>query len=197
MIQLSDLDLIAGVSTDEGTVFTNVYPELEEKFLNKSRITDKDFYEFLKRVKPQNSPLLDDIDDKEVVDFYLKNANRNDSEAIRWRIYDFIGDVIFKCTTYTFAKRYAEQSPQENNVFFYELTESAKPPEYQEQNGISHDALSQFVFGLIILENGTLPEDIKMSKEIMRLWTNFAKYGSVYSIQRFSQDLYLVFILTE
>ena len=111
-------------------------------------ITAKDFYIYIDRVKPQQSPLLDDINATEVVNFYLKNTDLKNSSAIRWRIYDFIGDVIFKCTTYSFAKRYAEQSPKENNIFFYELTHSAKPADYQEKMGISHDALSQFVFGL-------------------------------------------------
>lgn len=150
-----------------------MYPELE----NKSVITAQDFYIFIDKVKPGQSPLLDDINATKVVDFYLKNTDPNDSAAIRWRIYDFIGDIVFKCPTYLFAKRYAEQSPPENKIFFYELTHSAKPPEYQEQMGISHDALSMFVFGLMLVENGTLPENIKLSKEIMRLWTNFAKYG--------------------
>ena len=113
----------------------------------------------------------------EVVNFYLKNIDLRDSSAIRWRIFDFIGDVVFKCPTYLFAKRYAEKSAKENNVFFFELTHSAKPADYQQKMGISHDALSEFVFGLITLENGTLPENIKLSREIMRLWTNFARNG--------------------
>ena len=112
-----------------------------------------------------------------MVNFYLKNTDLKNSSAIKWRIYDFIGDVMFKCPTYSFTKRYAEQSGEENNVFFYELTHSAKPADYQQKMGISHDALSEFVFGLIILQNGTLPENIKLSREIMRLWTNFARNG--------------------
>ena len=61
-----------------------------------------------------------------ITEFYLKNTDINDSNAIKSKLLTF--SVIFpsNCPTYLFAKRYAEHSLPETNVYFYQLTHIMK-----------------------------------------------------------------------
>ena len=102
----------------------------------------------------------------------------NDSDAIKWKLSDFVGDLMMKCPTYHFAKRYAEQSSDETNVFFYELTHKASDMIKGLDLGIYHGADIELVFGSLLLKPETTSEEnIRFSKEVMKLWTDFAKYG--------------------
>ncbi|CAG2168331.1 unnamed protein product [Oppiella nova] len=77
----------------------------------------------------------------------------------------------------------AKHMINKQNVYFYELT-------YQmslfvqmfgldeETVGIIHGADIPFVFGMPVLHpEFSTPEDVDFSRLVIKLWTNFAKYG--------------------
>ena len=104
--------------------------------------------------------------------------NTNDSNAVKSKVWDFLGDLIAKCPTYLFAKRYAEHSSTQTNVYFYELTHILKQIKPGLDLGIYHSADNDFVFGLSLVKpNTTSEENIRFTKEVMKYWTHFAKYG--------------------
>ena len=161
---------MAGVTKDEGSIlaFLN-FPNLFNK-----TITEEDFEEFIDKLNPQ----FHNLNAKQIKDFYLKNVNKNSSDAIKWKMYDLYGDLLLKCPTYLFAKRYAERSSNETNVFFYELTHQAKGAAYEHEFGVYHGADIDFVFGLPLRKpNDYSEEDIEFSKQVIKYWTHFAKYG--------------------
>ena len=171
-----DLDLLAGVTKNEGS--TLVYysnPQLFNKTLTKD-----DFKSFVQL----SDNIFHNIDIKNITKFYMNDINDNDSEAIKWKFYDFYGDILIVCPTYLFAKRYAQHSTRRDNVFFYEFTYTVDK-EIEKQFGVYHGSELPFVFGLPLTGSaGPLPnathfskKDIEFSKQIIKYWTNFAKYG--------------------
>ena len=94
------------------------------------------------------------------------------------KIWDFFGDLVIKCPTYLFAKRYAEQSSHDSNVYFYEFTHSLKQLIPGVDLGVYHGSDLFFLFGLPLLEPKTTSEaNIRFTKDIVIQWTDFAKYG--------------------
>ena len=122
------------------------------------------------------------IDINTVYDFYLSGMTSKDANAFKWKIYDYYGDILIKCPTYLFAKRYAMQSHRSDHVFFYHLTYTCDKAQAQEF-GVFHAADLPFVFGQPLIAEPPhnafkyTDEDIEFSKQIIKYWTNFAKYG--------------------
>ena len=168
------LDLIAGITKDEGSSIAN---SLRDIFIK--NYTMKDFDNFFKLI----DNAFHDLSLKNITDFYFKGKNMSDSNTIKYVITDVFGDIMVKCPTYLFAKRYAERS--KTNVFFYELTHSTRGPLFEMIAGITHGADIEFVMGLILLNPKTTAEDKEFSKKVMKYWTDFAKYGFVFRIQLF------------
>ena len=40
------------------------------------------------------------INEEKVKEFYLKNVNKSDEQAVEMAFYDFLGDLVLKCPTY-------------------------------------------------------------------------------------------------
>ena len=103
---------MAGITKDEGSMLSLLFsPDILTKYMTKE--------DFIKSVEMSKKLYFHDLNVKNITDFYLNNVNTNDSNAVKWKIWDFTGDVLIKCPTYLFAKRYAEHSSTETNVFFY------------------------------------------------------------------------------
>ena len=171
------MDLLAGVTKDEGP--TLAITTIPQYFGNRTLIKE-DFSSFVKIT----NGLFHNIDIKNITQFYMNGINDNDSEAIKRKFFDFFGDIAIKCPTYWFAKRYAQHSKHRENVFFYELTYTADK-EIEKKLGVIHSSDVQFVFGHPLIasdrtvQNSILytKQDIEFSKQIIKYWTNFAKYG--------------------
>ena len=120
------------------------------------------------------------FDVKTVLKFDLNNVNRNDSTALRKASYDLIGDIGITCPTYHFAKQY-HLSYTRGKTYFYELTyqntDYAMIPCDEKTMGICHTADIPFVFGTFLMSPNASAIDVKFSKDIMKMWTNFAKTG--------------------
>ena len=121
-----------------------------------------------------------------ITDFNLKNVN-DKNVSVRFRMYDFFGDIINKCPTYKFAKLYAQHSSDQKKVYFYEMTHGISSKNLlmglaldltQSLFGVFHGIDIPFVFGLPLQNpEDFYARDIVFSKTIMRYWTNFAKHG--------------------
>lgn len=162
---------MAGVTGDEGSslAFTSY-----TKFFNKT-VTEEVFKQFIEEI----NPYFHDLNAEKITDFYLKSVDKNNSDAIKQKIYDFYGDILIKCPTYLFTKGYAERSLNETNVYFYEFNYTSIDDKTGQQFGVYHGSELKFVFGLPLLEpkNSTSEEVIEFTKDMIRWWTDFAKYG--------------------
>ena len=158
-----DLDLIAGVCKDESSLTAkNKSPSIEG----------------FREAITQLEVLFHNLNDTKLLEYYMKGVDKNDSDTIRWKLSAFYSELELKCPTYHFAKRYAERSSNQTNVFFYELTHTSKGPAYEKEFGVPHGSDLVFVFGLPLLKpNDYSKEDLVFSKQVMKYWTDFAKYG--------------------
>ena len=162
---------MAGVTETEGSLLAKI-------FMSKSSQihTESDF----KDVINQTNSLSHNLDVEKVTEFYLRNVNKSDSGAIQWAFNEFFGDISMTCPTYHFAKNYAKYS-QNSNVFFYEITYQQYSNYFEKFGfkGVNHGADLPFVFGLPLIspQPTDTQTDIEFSKQVMKMWTNFAKYG--------------------
>ena len=123
---------------------------------------------------------------EEIRDFYLADTDRSDPTVVRQRLVAFMSDTFLKCGTYLFAKQYAQHSKNKNNTFFYELTRAAVMPKSSPigpdartiaKLGVPHAIDNLYVFGFPFLIDWEDKTDISFSKQYMKYWTDFAKYG--------------------
>ena len=136
--------------------------------------TKKDFVNFVR----SESHRLHGVSVQNVTEYYLKNVNTSDSEAIKFKIWDFFGDIFIKCPTYLFAKTYAKKSTDKTNVYFYEWTHTKGTAEQEKETGVPHASDVVFVFGLDLLTpNSVSKENFEFTKNVVKYWTDFAKYG--------------------
>ena len=92
------------------------------------------------------------------------------------------GDITMICPTYLFAKNYALHSSA-GSVYFYEQTYQRKAYLNTTAYGVTHFSDIDFVFGLPVLQPkpSDTSIDVEFSLQVMKLWTNFAKYGYIYA----------------
>ncbi|CAG2174530.1 unnamed protein product, partial [Oppiella nova] len=177
---MQDLDIMAGVNRNEGSKLAyGAFPQLH------SNITDKDFDDLVVAINSSYHGLkLPNLRQ-----FYLKDDHKNhSSDVLRQAFYDLFGDVGIKCPTYLTAKQYANyaiKSGSKSGVYMYELTyqsQFAKILGCGENMGICHESDVEFVFGLPLWVDKLYPKthtqlDVDFSLYVMKLWTDFAKYG--------------------
>jgi len=91
---------------------------------------------------------------------------------------DFLSDTLFIAPAIKTAKAYAKKTAV---TYFYQLQYRSKGPTF----GIKipswvraiHGADILFVFGGPLVSNDTATKDANFSREVIKLWTNFAKTG--------------------
>ena len=137
-------------------------------------MTKDDFIAFIKEFNVK----IHNLDADNITRFYLKNVELNNSDAVLAGVAEYFGDALIKCPTYLFAKRYAERSAK-RNVFVYELTHRMFNNSHPEFWGVHHGCDIPFVFGIPLQpsHNTILEVDIEFSKQVIKWWTDFAKYG--------------------
>ncbi|CAG2173359.1 unnamed protein product, partial [Oppiella nova] len=167
------IDLMAGITQNEGSFLSRAIDRHIE-----GMTVDRFQEDVLK-----TDHMFHGLDVQKVTDFYLKGVNRTDPVAIRWAFYDFFGDLFMKCPTYLFAKRFKTIVKHRKNVYFYVLT-YVNPLAAKLLNcdpatmGVCHTMDIPFVFGLpLTLPQVFTPEDQVFSRQVMKMWTDFAKYG--------------------
>ena len=164
----TDLDLIVGVAAHEGSLLLhNVVQHIPQN------ITESDF----KKLAQSFDSFFHDLNATAITDFYLENVNKSNPDQIKWALNDMYGDLLDACPTYQFAKNYALHSSA-GSVYFYEITYT-RSNKQDLQDGVTHGADLDFVFGLpqIYPDKKDTDFDRKFSLEVMKMWTDFAKYG--------------------
>ena len=160
---------MAGVTKTEGSIFVSM---IKSDSIH-TNMTKQDFIDFYDVVLKTN-PGIDKLD---LAGHYLKNWNESDNDAIKWAIYDSLGDLTIKCPTYFLAKGYTQANNNTTDTFFYELTHSALGEKVEELLGIPHTAELAFVFGTPFFNPSATTGDREFSRVVMKYWTDFAKYG--------------------
>ncbi|XP_054165678.1 acetylcholinesterase-like, partial [Oppia nitens] len=169
----TDIDLIGGITKDEGQMnFDSLGLNITyDRFKLNVKIMDNMFHNL-------------NVDN--ITDFYLKNVNKTSQPAVRRAFGEFVGDLFLKCPTYHFSKQVAKRlSTTGRNVYFYELTYGS--PYFSNVTGcdtksknVCHSLDIAFVFGLPLLTPELyLPKDIFFASEVMKMWTTFAKTGTI------------------
>ncbi|CAL1292754.1 unnamed protein product [Larinioides sclopetarius] len=166
-----NVSILIGNTRNEGSFFiTTLYPEIFGFFGEKNTVISKIHAGHIIR------NFFSNYDDPEIyIKYYLDNVPDNDYNAIRRQTYTAVGDSIFLCPSVYFAESYAERK---NDVYFYLFTHRPSNSVWAPWMGVEHFEEIQFVFGRPIL-NPELYEDneIELSKKMIEIWTNFAKYG--------------------
>ncbi|CAG2178752.1 unnamed protein product [Oppiella nova] len=168
---MQDLDIMAGVNRNEGSKLAyEAFPQLH------SNITDKDFDDLVVAINSSYHGLkLPNLRQ-----FYLKDDHKNhSSDVLRQAFYDLFGDVGIKCPTYLTAKQYANYAIKSGSK---SRSQFAKILDCGENMGICHESDVEFVFGLPLWVDKLYPKthtqlDVDFSLYVMKLWTDFAKYG--------------------
>ena len=112
---------------------------------------------------------------------YTDWANASDPYLLRQQFLDINSDATFKAPAIQSADAFIKK---EAPTYFFQLEKAPKtfpaipfplPPWF----GVYHRADLLFTFGtpLLMAENLTTPAEIELSRNLMTMWTNFAKTG--------------------
>ncbi|CAG2101307.1 unnamed protein product [Medioppia subpectinata] len=170
------LDIMVGVSRNEGSLVSRA--AFNWMFARDINETDFDV------LMDQLNNRFKDIDIPAVKDYYLKGVNTSDSQSLKHTFYDMVGDVWINCPAYLYAKQYGTKSP-DSRVYYYEQTYQSKSMVnvgcVESTMGICHMADLPFVFGVPVMDGRNFTAiDITFSKQVMQMWTNFAKTGYLF-----------------
>ena len=112
---------------------------------------------------------------------YTDWSNATDPFLLRQQFIDLNTDALFKAPAIQSANAFVKK---ESSTYFYQLEFAAKRPSpsfppVPSWMGIYHgaDLIYTFGFPLIMHENFTTAAEITLSKDMMTLWSNFAKTG--------------------
>ncbi|CAG2115559.1 unnamed protein product [Medioppia subpectinata] len=170
-----DIDIMAGVTHDEGSSLSMIVLW---------KVIKMTLDVFKKCTQEFNDSFYPGIDPDKTNKFYLKGVNTSSESALRRAFYDLTGHLMMTCPTYMFVKQFARNvKANAHNVYFYQLT-------YVSQvlanlyncdiatKGVCHATDLLYVFGIPFhMPKIATPDDIRFSRYIMQMWTNFAKYG--------------------
>ncbi|KAH9423175.1 Carboxylesterase 5A [Dermatophagoides pteronyssinus] len=167
------VDLIYGATHDEGSLFIILYyPEL---------MNDKNTFT-MEKVHEMISSLMSQINaekSNEVIDYYTKTLNASNINEVRKVIGRIIGESMLLCPTMLFGQRMARDYGTSNKFYSYRLDKrSAAAGKFGclfEWMGVCHGQDIAYVFDNLAIKSS--PEDLKLSHEMMKAWTNFAKTG--------------------
>ena len=161
---------MAGMTSDEDSgMVSHIFPDVHN-------LTVEGFKFLMSGV----NQIYHGLDPEKVSNFYLKNIDPKDPGASVRAFEVFLGDLTLKCSTYLFAKQFATNAPSKN-VYSYMLTFESQfmtnatgcPP-----GKVCHSADIPFVFGQPFLNPDLFShEESVFSRDIMKMWTNFAKTG--------------------
>ncbi|KAL9961301.1 hypothetical protein ACROYT_G030214 [Oculina patagonica] len=165
-------NIMIGVTKDDGSIFTFGVPGLSNgmpRTLFKEVISNRTW------IRNQNSRLHELL-----IYEYTDWSNATDPYVLRQRFIDMNTDGTFKAPAIQSAKAFVKkQAP----TYFYQLEKAPKvfpglpqPP----WTGVYHGADVFYVFGgpFLVHKNFSSVTDMKLGKDIITMWTNFAKTGN-------------------
>lgn len=102
-------------------------------------------------------------------------TNPDDPIQNREALDKMVGDHHFICNVNEFAHRYAETN---SDVYMYFYTHRSVPNPWPGWAGVLHGDEINFVYGEPLNpEKGYQPQEVELSKKMMRYWANFARTG--------------------
>lgn len=164
-------NILMGSNSEEGHYFiiyylTELFRKEENVYVNRE--------EFLQAVKELN-PYVNSVAKQAIVFEYTDWLNPDDPVRNRDALDKMVGDYQFTCNVNEFAHRYAETG---NNVYMYYYKHRSVISPWPSWAGVIHGDEISFVFGEPLNPSKNYaPQEIELSKRMMRYWANFAKTG--------------------
>ncbi len=163
--------ILMGSNTEEGYFFIFYYLSPIIRKEEKVYVNREDFKKAVKLLNPFANSIT-----RHAIQFeYTDWANPDDPIRNRDAIDKMVGDYQFTCNVNEFAHRYAEMG---NDVYMYYFTHRSSVHLWPSWTGVLHADEINFVFGEPLNPTkGYLPEEIELSRKMMRYWANFARTG--------------------
>ncbi|XP_055952007.1 acetylcholinesterase-1-like [Argiope bruennichi] len=122
-----------------------------------------------------------------VFQYYFADVPNNDYGEIRSQLYTAVGDTTLLCATVYFAERYAGTY---DDTYFYFFLHRPSNSVWAPWMGTTHFDEVQFVFGEPIRKPELYQlDEVTLSRNMIEIWTNFAKYGyPTFNWPKYSND---------
>ncbi|XP_064456026.1 acetylcholinesterase-like isoform X2 [Ornithodoros turicata] len=164
--------VLLGSNRDEGTYFL-VY------FLTELFRRDDNVYltrdDFVRTVRDLN-PYVSDLVLQAIVFQYTEWLNPDDTIKNRDAVDKIVGDYHFTCSVTEWAFHYALTGAE---VYMYYFTHRSSQSAWPQWMGVIHGEEIAYLFGEPLNESrGYRPDEVLLSKRMMRYWANFAKTGN-------------------
>ncbi|CAK9290290.1 unnamed protein product [Gordionus sp. m RMFG-2023] len=165
--------VLIGTNGEEGTYF-NIY-QLPNLFLplDKKVILEKSqFAKSLTDLFPQ----FNQIGHKAILYEYTNWEDANNNLNVLDAFDKSVGDFYFTCGVNQMAYAYAKTGI---NVFKYYFSHRSSQNPWPTWMGVMHADEINYIFGEpLVPGKGYKPEEIELSRNMMKFWTNFAKTGN-------------------
>ncbi|KAG8035019.1 hypothetical protein G9C98_005441 [Cotesia typhae] len=166
-------NILMGSNTEEGYYFIIYY--LTELFRIDGTEDVKVSQEEFHRAVTELNPYVNSIARRAIIYEYTNWLNPDDPNANRNAIDKIVGDYQFTCNVNEFAARYAETG---NTVYMYYYQHRSTNNPWPRWTGVMHADEISYIFGEPLdPSKGYTPQEITLSKRMMRYWANFAKTG--------------------
>ncbi|XP_072284801.1 cholinesterase-like [Pyxicephalus adspersus] len=137
-----------------------------------SLITTEDLVKGIKRFFPTAGDLGAELILFEYKDWENKNSKEMNREAMEL----ILRDYYMICPMKHFVQ---EILRHKFNIYFYEFDHRSSQEVWPDWMGVLHGAILPFMFGKALIEERNYTEaEQNLSKQIMNVWANFARYGT-------------------
>ncbi|GBP16249.1 Acetylcholinesterase [Eumeta japonica] len=165
-------NILMGSNTEEGYYFilyylTDLFPKEENVGITRDQ--------YINAVKELN-PYVSDLARQAIIYEYTDWLNPDDLIKNRNALDKMVGDYHFTCSVNEFAYRYAQTA---NNVYMYYYKHRSRNNPWPSWTGVMHADEINYVFGEPLNPGKNYsPDEINLSKRMMRYWANFARTGN-------------------
>ena len=163
--------ILTGATSNEGTLALAFYLLSEKRMQNGTEIPMSSAGQFADDVKVALNSSIDSV-----VNHLVKvYGSPNSSAAYTSTLEQMIGDRAVKCPVERLAKEFYHRNLP---VYYYEYGHRTSVNPWADWMGVMHGYEIDHVFGLPLAQSSIYTEqEKKFSREVIKYWTNFAKYG--------------------
>lgn len=169
----ADVDVMLGVTSDEGAVEVVFRPDSE---LLKENLQDIDEWSFRRSL----NDLRDSIPKAAVanmVRYYESQAGTGERMALRRAYIDYISDRLFNCPAQFFAEKHSSRG---NSVYFYVFGHKSLRDRTPKWTGARHGVDVPYVFASALANDVHFTaQDKTLSEDIVRMVAAFVRHGRV------------------
>jgi hypothetical protein len=186
-----DIRIFMGHNEMEGSYFTYGYDKafnLGQRYYPQnnysSNISKTIIYNDINNVFIYNNSISDKIATAYTEQFNDTNSSDYANNLLRRSAVHAIGDYAITCPTILFGAKIVQQLRFRGKVFQYRLTYTNSKSDNSGSiwANVTHTDDLALVFGrpLNEISNGWTKKDVESSREMIYIWTHFAKYGFVF-----------------